>query len=321
MNLLVTGGYGFIGSHFVEHQVSQGTTVYVWDSFTYAASRMNLPENTSREIIFENIDISDSESVSNASKHLKSIDWIVNFAAESHVDNSIENPGKFASTNILGTINLLNLVRNGIASKFFQISTDEVYGSTMEETWTEAHPINPRSPYSASKASAELFVGAYKSTYGFESIITRSANNFGPRQSLEKLIPKVIYMLMNNEEIPIYGDGLNVREWISVQDHVEILSQIIRSDEPLNGTFNIAGVERNNLEIVNEISQIMGKESPKIKFVKDRLGHDRRYSMSDSKIRNTLNLPEKNLLDFHGTVEWYLSNPLWIHESLQKIKL
>lgn len=318
--MLVTGGYGFIGSHFVEHQIVRGNKIYLWDSLTYAASLNNLPEEISRQIKFKNIDISDSESVNHAAKSLESVEWIINFAAESHVDQSIKNPGKFASTNIIGTLNLLNLVRDGVASRFLQVSTDEVYGSTIDETWTESHPVNPRSPYSASKASAELFVKAYETTYGCSSVITRSANNFGPRQSLEKLIPKVICNLMNNEEIPIYGDGLNVREWIAVENHVNILSRIIHNEVSIEGIFNISGIKKTNLEIVSEISKIMGKEKPKIRFIKDRLGHDRRYSMSDNKVRKILNLPIENSIDFSSTVEWYLNNPSWIQESLQRIK-
>lgn len=324
MNLLVTGGYGFIGSHFVEQQVIAGNKVFVWDLMTYAASFKNIPSEIASEIYFTKVDISDSNQVRSAANQLDSIDWIVNFAAESHVDQSIRNPLKFISSNVLGTVNLLELNRTGIASKFFQVSTDEVYGSSEDGSWTEESILNPRSPYSASKAAAEHFVNSYRETYSVPCIVSRCANNYGPRQSLDKLIPKIIWKLKNLESIPIYGDGLNSREWIDVKHHVNSISELISASKNngVYGVYNIAGIERNNLQIVNEIAEIMGIDIPRIEFVADRLGHDRRYAMNDDKIKLLLNTTQQNntSLVLAQTVEWYLQNPEWVQESLSKIE-
>jgi dTDP-glucose 4,6-dehydratase len=317
----VTGGFGFIGSHFVEQQVLAGNRVRIWDALTYAATKSNLPNEILNEIVFERIDISESMSVHEASNVFNSVDWIVNFAAESHVDQSIVSPEKFVMTNVYGTVNLLNLVRQGKAARFLQISTDEVYGSITQGTWEENNLLDPRSPYSASKASAEHFVNAYAATYNCPSIITRCANNYGPRQSMEKLIPKIIWKILNHQAIPIYGDGLNQREWIHVSQHVQILSRLIDLTDSAEGVFNISGIEKSNLEIVRTVGEIMGINEPEINFVQDRLGHDRRYSMSDKKLHGLMNVQETpeffELLE--STVKWYLDNPKWINESFLRL--
>ena len=265
------------------------------------------------------VDISDSSEIIRAIGNEK-FDAIVNIAAESHVDNSILDGTPFAKSNILGTVNLLELVKREKADLFFQVSTDEVYGSITEGSWAEEAPLDPRSPYSASKASAELMCQAYSGTYGFDLIITRCANNFGPFQSTEKLIPKTIYNVLNNLKVPVYGTGQNRREWIFVEDHSSLLLKLLNSAKRKHKIYNIGGVEASNLQIVQKIIEILSSSADLVKFVEDRKGHDFRYSVDDNRLYSELGI--NNELDFerqlNETVDWYRRNTPWMERSNQR---
>jgi len=315
MKLLVTGGCGFIGSNFVRHVLQQHPTYEIvnLDKLTYAGNAENLSdvENVSRYRFIRG-DICDRPL---AEEILSSgIDCIVNFAAESHVDRSIQDSSVFIKTNIMGTHLLLEASRNSKVERFIQISTDEVYGSLGPEGYfTEESPLSPNSPYSASKTAADLLVGACFRTYGFPGIITRCSNNYGPYQFPEKLIPLMITNAMEGRELPVYGDGLNVRDWIHVEDHCRAIDTVIHKGKE-GEVYNIGGNnERTNIEIVREILRVMGKSEGLIRFVRDRLGHDRRYAIDSSKIRRELGwssqIPfEEGLGD---TVRWYMDCSAW----------
>lgn len=282
MKFLVTGGRGFIGSHFVERCLEEGHKVIDIDLMTYASNK-SLPwdNNQNYELIKEDI---------RTLSHLPICDIIVNFAAESHVDNSINEPDVFAQTNILGTQNLLNLVRGKPYERplFVHISTDEVYGDIAVGKVDENAKLNPSNPYSASKASAEMIIFSYARTYGIEYQICRSSNNYGPRQYPEKLIPKIIECLEEDKEIPIHGDGTYVRDWTYVKDNVDGIFKVCLAHDK-NQIWNISANNcLTNIEVIKNISLWMGKTS-KIKFVENRLGQDERYSISSEKIRKDLN--------------------------------
>lgn len=308
MRVLVTGGAGFIGSTFVDmamtDQFSEISSVIVLDKLTYAGKMTNLSkvaDNPNFE--FVQGDICDVELVNNLATK---VDAIINFAAESHVDRSIENSSEFIRTNVLGTQVLLDAAKNHKIQKFVQISTDEVYGSIPEGSWDENEPLLPNSPYSASKAAADLLVRAYFVTHGLNVNITRCSNNFGPKQDPEKLIPNFILRLSKGEKVPVYGDGLNVRDWLYVEDHCKgIYLTLIRG---LAGEiYNIGGgVELTNLELTKMILRKMGKDDTSISFVPDRLGHDRRYSVDHIKIKS---LGYKVSAEFDDALEktlrWY----------------
>lgn len=282
MKFLITGGRGFIGSHFVERCLEEGHKVIDIDLMTYASNK-SLPwdNNQNYELIKEDI---------RTLSHLPICDIIVNFAAESHVDNSINEPDVFAQTNILGTQNLLNLIRGKPYERplFVHISTDEVYGDIDAGKVDENAKLNPSNPYSASKASAEMIIFSYARTYGIEYQICRSSNNYGPRQYSEKLIPKIIECLEEDKEIPIHGDGTYVRDWTYVKDNVDGIFKVCLAHDK-NQIWNISANNcLTNIEVIENISLWMGKTS-KIKFVENRLGQDERYSISSEKIRKDLN--------------------------------
>jgi dTDP-glucose 4,6-dehydratase len=311
MRVLVTGGAGFIGSNFVEmaltDQFSEISSVLVLDKLTYAGKLSNLSEVENHpNFEFVHGDICDVELVNNL---VSSVDAVINFAAESHVDRSIENSSEFVNTNVLGTQVLLDSAKNNNVLKFVQVSTDEVYGSILEGSWDESSPLLPNSPYSASKAAADLFVRAYFVTHGLNVNITRCSNNFGPKQDPEKLIPNFILKLNQGLKVPVYGDGLNVRDWLFVDDHCQGIYLVLTQGIP-GEIYNIGGgTELSNLELTNILIYMLEKDGSSIDFVEDRLGHDRRYSVDSSKIAK---LGYASSADFEMhlkmTVDWYIKN-------------
>lgn len=283
MKFVVTGGRGFIGSHFVELILSKGHTVIDIDKLTYASNK-TLPwdEDDNYQLIEQDI---------STMTHLPPCDVVVNFAAESHVDNSIESPKVFFDSNARGVFNLLELVRAKVYNPplFVQISTDEVYGDTRDKKFYERDMLLPSNPYSASKAAGEMFVFSHNKTYGLDYLITRSSNNYGSRQYSEKLIPKIIECLENNTKIPIHGDGSYIRDWVRVEDNVSAIYHLI-INEYKNEVFNIAADNHlTNLEVVEQICSWYGIDNikPHVKFVKNRLGQDIRYSIDSEKLTET----------------------------------
>lgn len=325
-NLLITGGAGFIGSHLVIHLVKKYSNYRIInvDSLTYASNLKNLAEiQNSQNYIFEKIDIRDKNAISQILIKYE-IDNIIHLAAESHVDNSINNPLEFAETNVMGTLNLLDSVRNYwnnnfINKCFYHVSTDEVYGSLgMEGSFLESTPYNPRSPYSASKASSDHFVKAYHHTYKMPIIISNCSNNYGPHQFTEKLIPLMINNIVKNQSLPIYGDGKNIRDWLYVKDHVEAIDLIFHNGKK-GETYNIGGNnELNNIDIISKLilevdkalSRPDGWSRKLISYVTDRKGHDFRYSIDSSKLKNELGWIPKTTFDkgLQLTIEWYLKS-------------
>lgn len=316
MKLLVTGGAGFIGSNFIKLIMSETNwEVINLDKLTYAGNLENLAEiKDNRRHCFVRGDISDPEQVKRIFSQYKPA-AVINFAAESHVDRSIQNAAPFITTNVLGTQVLLEASRQYHVDKYVQVSTDEVYGSLEagEGFFTEETPLAPNSPYSASKASADLLCRAFHKTYRMPVVVTRCSNNFGPYQFPEKLIPLVITNALEGKPIPVYGDGLNVRDWIHVFDHCSALKLVIEKGRP-GEVYNIGGGARvTNLELIKEILSIAGQHESLLNFVKDRPGHDRHYAIDPQKIKNELGW---NLLyDFRRglteTVTWYINNKPW----------
>ena len=314
--LVVTGGAGFIGSSYVRmllggHLGEIPKRVYVLDSLTYAGSLENLSSSLdNKNFEFVNGDIRNPKLVNDL---FSEIDLVVHFAAESHVDRSISDSSNFVSTNVLGTHVLLEAsVRENIAT-FLHVSTDEVYGSIDEGFWDENQPLQPNSPYAASKAASDLIVRSFGKTHGLDVRISRCSNNYGPFQYPEKLIPLVITNLMSDKKIPVYGDGMNKREWIHCEDHSRAIHKILLGGTPQN-VYNIAGqIEISNLSLVEMILGIMGKNAHEIEFVRDRKGHDFRYALDDGKLQDTLNFTPK--IDFEiglrETVNWYVDNQNW----------
>ena len=315
MRILVTGGAGFIGSNFI-HYVFEAHPDYEiinLDLLTYAGNLENL--STLAEYpgyMFIRGDISDSSLVNQIVD--KNIDAIVNFAAETHVDRSIEDPGGFLRTNIIGTQTLLASAKERTVPRFIQISTDEVYGSLGPEgSFSEYSPLAPNSPYSASKAAADLLVRSYCKTYGYPGIVTRSSNNYGPYQFPEKLIPLFITNALAYEPLPIYGDGLYVRDWIHVRDHCKAIDMVLHKGEA-GEIYNIgASKEQTNLEITQYILKKLGRDPGLIRHVKDRPGHDRRYAINSEKIRRALGWePEYTLEEgLAQTIQWYVEHTSW----------
>jgi dTDP-glucose 4,6-dehydratase len=313
MKLLVTGGAGFIGSNFVRRVIDNPkySKVSVLDSLTYAGNLTNLaPISKSQKYDFIKGDICNLEIVSEVTKD---IDVIINFAAESHVDRSISNPHQFLNTNVLGTQTLLDAALKNNVPRFIQISTDEVYGSINEGSWAEDWPLSPNSPYSASKASADLLALSYYKTFGLNVSITRCSNNYGAYQFPEKIIPLFVTNLLQNKKIPIYGTGNNIRDWIHVEDHCSGIEKIIDLGQPGN-IYNFGGGnEITNLELARIILNYFKLDSDKIDYVQDRKGHDFRYSVSFEKSASELNW--KPNIDFHQgifeTIEWYKNNSNW----------
>jgi dTDP-glucose 4,6-dehydratase len=321
MRLVVTGGFGFIGSHFVELALSLGHEVIIIDKLTYSGNTLNL-ENISKDSYrFIEMDISEFDSLLAALNDLTPIDCVINFAAESHVDRSILNSAPFISSNIKGVANLLDALKLGKFTKLIQISTDEVYGTISHGSWDESFPINPRSPYSASKASGDMLCIAYKNTFGLDITITRCSNNYGPRQCVEKFIPNSICSILDGMEIPIYGDGSNRREWLHVSDHVSAIIKLVEASQIKHSIYNIGGSEFSNLEIARMITDYLMVKNDSIIFVPDRQGHDFRYSVNHELFASEFNWQPKYEL-FGGlqeTIEWYVSNPVWIKSSKDRI--
>ena len=311
---LVTGGLGFIGTNFVKYLFSKRSGLFVInvDCVTYAANPDNIPENTA-SYKFYKIDIADKERLSSVFRNHK-IDYVVNFAAESHVDRSIMVPSIFIKTNIEGTLNLLELSMEHSVKRFLQVSTDEVYGSLGETgKFTEETPLSPRSPYSVSKASADMLVLSFFYTFDMPVLITRCSNNYGPYQFPEKLIPLTIINAMTDKEIPLYGDGKNVRDWIYVTDHVKSILSVLEKGEAGN-VYNIGGdSEMENIVIVTMILKKLNKPVSLIKYIKDRPGHDRRYAMDFTRIKEKLGFnPAVDINQgLDQTIKWYIDNEKW----------
>lgn len=297
MNILITGGAGFIGSHFV-NKFYKKYNITVIDNLTYAGDSSNITGEFFNGDNFFKKDIVDIDSYEFVVRDGK-FDAIINFAAESHVDNSIETPSKFTLTNIIGTQNLLELARQYKVKKFIQVSTDEVYGhlELNETPFTETTRLNPRSPYSATKASADLLVLSYVNTYGINACITRCSNNFGENQHEEKLIPKIVKNILENKKIPIYGKGENIRDWIYVEDHIDGIEKVLLKGKS-GEVYNFGGnSEITNIELCKQILSMMGKKTSAIEFVNDRPGHDFRYSIDYTKATKQLNWNPKYTLE------------------------
>jgi dTDP-glucose 4,6-dehydratase len=341
MNLLVTGGAGFIGSNVIQHAIDRPeiTRLVNLDCLTYAGHLVNL-EKVSRhpKYSFEKVDLRDKEAVlAVMQKH--GITHVMHLAAESHVDRSITGPGDFIHTNVVGTFNLLEACRalwldpkfksRPAEVKFHHVSTDEVYGSLgATGFFTEATPYAPNSPYSASKASSDFLVRAYHHTYGLPAVITNCSNNYGPFQFPEKLIPVVIQSVLARKAVPVYGDGLNVRDWLYVRDHAEALWTVLRRGKS-GETYNIGGHnEWANIRIVELICDLIDEMRPQlggnsralITFVQDRAGHDRRYAIDARKIQNELGWTPAHKFEegIRETVRWYLENQEWVKTVLKQ---
>jgi dTDP-glucose 4,6-dehydratase len=316
MELLVTGGCGFIGSNFVLSLLESHPDVRIVnvDLLTYAGNLENLQDTVpyGDRYTFVRGDITDREVV--RSLCARKPDCVVNFAAESHVDRSIMDASAFVGTNVMGTQVLLDACREHGVGRFVQVSTDEVYGSLGPEgAFTEHHPLAPNSPYAASKAAADLFVRAYHKTYGLDTVITRCSNNYGPYQFPEKLIPLMITNAMEDKELPVYGDGMNVRDWIHVADHCRAIDLILRKGTP-GEVYNIGTTcELHNIDIVRYILRRLDKAESLIRFVEDRPGHDRRYAMDASKLRTELGWePTVGFEEgMNQTISWYIEHDLW----------
>lgn len=313
--MLVTGGAGFIGSCFVRHILKKHPDYKVinLDALTYCGNLENLDDvKNNPNYTFIHGNICDRELVREI---IKDVDYAVNFAAESHVDNSIKHPEIFVETNVQGTLNLLQACKELGIERFLQVGTDEVYGSLGKTGYFyETTPIQPNSPYSASKASADLLVRAYHETYGLPVLNTRCSNNYGPYQYPEKLIPFFISRLLKNQKVPVYGDGLNVRDWLYVYDHCEAIDVVLHKGK-IGEVYNIGGHnEKTNMEITHLILDAMGKDETSIEYVQDRLGHDRRYAIANDKITSELGW-EPSVTFEEGiklTIDWYLNNQDWI---------
>ena len=332
---LVTGGAGFIGSNFVRYMLNKYPDYKIInvDLLTYAGNLENLKDvENNHNYKFIKADIRDRNKIDEIFSEYK-IDYVINFAAESHVDRSIVEPEVFLTTNVIGTQVMLDIAkkhwnlepdnkycfeyREGV--KFLQVSTDEVYGSLgATGRFTETMPLMPNSPYSASKASADLIARAYHKTYGMPVNITRCSNNYGPYQFPEKLIPLMINNCLNNREMPVYGDGMQIRDWIHVLDHCSAIDAVLH-EGIVGEVYNIGGNnEKTNLEIVKLIINTLGKSESLIKFVKDRPGHDRRYAVDNTKISIQLGLEIKYLFEecIRDTIIWYIHNYDWVHRVI-----
>lgn len=317
MKLLVTGGAGFIGSNFILYWLKNHLqdSIVNLDKLTYAGNLENLKEaEGNKNYQFIKGDICDEKIVEKA---MDGVDIVIHFAAESHVDRSIMEPFDFVRTNVLGTQILLDAALKNKVKKFHHISTDEVYGSLELEDknkFNERTNYNPRSPYAASKAGSDHLVRAYYHTYNLPITISNCSNNFGPYQFPEKLIPLLITNLLEDKKVPVYGDGLNVRDWLYVEDHCRAIDLILEKGKT-GQTYCIGGLTQdiNNLEVVKKIIKILGKNESFIEFVKDRPGHDRRYALDWSKIKNELGWEPLHNFDewLEKTVEWYKNNEAW----------
>jgi dTDP-glucose 4,6-dehydratase len=316
MNLLVTGGAGFIGSNFIRYILNKYPEYRIinLDKLTYAGNLENLTgvDNDPR-YAFEKGDICDKARVQVCVTRYE-IDVIINFAAESHVDRSILGAAEFVQTNIVGTNVLLEVAKELKIKRFLQVSTDEVYGSLGSTgLFTEETSLHPNSPYSASKASADMLALAYQHTFGLPVVLTRCSNNYGPYQFPEKLIPLMIANALNDKPLPVYGDGMNVRDWLHVKDHCSAISEVLHRGK-VGEVYNIGGNnEKTNIEIVKLILQNLGKSESLITYVQDRLGHDRRYAIDSAKIQRELNWTPAYTFEqgIAETIKWYVENQQW----------
>ncbi len=318
MTLLVTGGAGFIGSNFIHHWLKRypDDKIINLDFLTYAGNLANLKDvENLPNYKFVKGDIRDAELVD---KLMADVDMVVHFAAESHVDRSVLNPDVFLETNVMGTHTLLKSALKHKVKRFHHVSTDEVFGSlelNTKEKFTEETPYDPRSPYSASKAASDHLVRAYGETYGLNYSITNCSNNYGPYHFPEKLFPLAITNLIEGKKVPVYGDGLNVRDWLFVEDHARAIEKVLLTDNPPRRTYLVGGLNKDisNLEVVKLILKLMDKDESMIEFVKDRPGHDRRYSVDWSKIEKELGWqPSVDLEEgLKQTIKWYQDHPEW----------
>ncbi len=315
-NILVTGGAGFIGSNYVRYMLEQHPdyTIVNFDALTYAGNLENLTSiETDPRYRFVKGSITNREAVENVFQ-AHAIDAVVHFAAESHVDRSITGPSIFIDTNIVGTNVLLEVARKFNVEKFLHVSTDEVYGSLgAEGLFTETTPLHPNSPYSASKASSDLLVLAYQHTFGFPGVVTRCSNNYGPYQFPEKLIPLMIANALNDKPLPVYGTGMNVRDWLYVGDHCSALDTVLHTGV-CGEVYNIGGNnEKPNIEIVKLILEVLGKPESLITYVKDRPGHDLRYAIDAGKMKRDLGWEPAYTFEvgMKQTIQWYLENRQW----------
>ena len=313
MSTVITGAAGFIGSHYANSLANLGVDVIAVDCLTYAGKLANIDVE---KMLFYEVDIRDKDKIEKIFKKNK-IDTIINFAAETHVDNSINNPAPFLTTNIIGVMNLLDCSAKFNVEKFIQISTDEVFGSLESGYANEDARLNPSSPYSASKASAELLINSYYKTYNLSTNIIRLSNNYGPKQYDEKLIPYTLKQISKNMKIGIYGNGMNIREWLYVDDAVNAINMVI-SNGRINQSYNVSSGEfKNNLEVVSSILNYFGMNDSMIEFVDDRKGHDYRYAIDAQKITNELGW--KTEVKFEAgiskTIDWYTSNRDWWNKT------
>lgn len=321
MRILVTGGAGFIGSCFVRHMLNRHPDYRIinLDALTYAGNIENLNDvKNNPNYEFVHGDICDKKLVPDL---VSNVDAIVNFAAESHVDRSITGPEIFIETNVKGTLNLLQAAKQFKIERYLQVSTDEVYG-TLGKTgyFTETTPLAPNSPYSASKASADMLVRAYYETYKMPVLTTRCSNNYGPYQYPEKLIPFFISQLLKGEKVPVYGDGMNVRDWLYVYDHCEAIDTVLHKGR-IGEVYNVGGHnEKTNMEITKIILDAMGKDENSIRYVEDRLGHDKRYAICNDKIQNELGWSPSLTFEegIKLTIDWYLKNQVWMDNINKK---
>jgi dTDP-glucose 4,6-dehydratase len=310
VRLLVTGAAGFIGSTYVRVALDArpGDELVVLDKLTYAGRRENLTDVEDRIMFIEGA-IEDPATVREA---MAGCDAVVNFAAESHVDRSIADQDVFARTHVIGTSVLLDAVRELNVRRYVQVSTDEVYGSIEEGSFTETSPLNPSSPYSATKAAGDLLVSAHVHTYGIEAVICRGSNNYGPRQYPEKLIPLCVLNALAGDHLPVYGDGRQVRNWLFVEDFARAIDTVLMKGAP-GEAYNVGGPdEEENIEVVRRILELTGRDESLIEHVTDRPGHDRRYSLSSDKVRGLGWEPLTMFADgLPRTVEWYRDNEWW----------
>ncbi len=316
MRILVAGGAGFIGSNFIRYILGAhgDWSVVNVDKLTYAGNLANLADVAGEpRYRFHRADICDAAGIARIFAEEKP-EAVVNFAAETHVDRSIDDPALFLRTNILGTQVLLDAARKAKVARYLQISTDEVYGSLgATGHFSEESPLEPNSPYAASKTSADLLVRAYGETFGLPVLVTRCSNNYGPYQFPEKLIPFFVTLLHEGKPVPVYGDGMNVRDWIHVEDHSRAVDAVLRRGRP-GEIYNVGGGnERTNIEITKLLIAAMGKDERSMKFVPDRPGHDRRYAIDDAKIRAELGVVPRVPFEegLRATVRWYIDNEPW----------
>ena len=312
MKLLVTGGLGFIGSNFILNTLQNNEEIQITnvDAEFFGSNHTNLSKiENSKKYKFVKGNINDHNLIN---KLISESDMVINFAAESHVDRSIENAKPFIDSNIIGVFNLLEIIRKN-KKKMLHVSTDEVFGSLESNSADENFRLNPSSPYAASKAAAELLINSYIVTYDCDILVTRCTNNYGPMQFPEKLIPKVIMLAAQNKKIPVYGNGKNIRDWIFVSDHCDAIMQVLLKGKS-GKYYNVSAYnEVDNLTIIKKILEIMNKSTDQIEFIEDRPGHDFRYSLDSSNIRKELNwLPKTEFHDgLKKTVNWYLENKEW----------